>query len=127
MPHMLSYILVGLFGLLSMALDPVYAAPSSDDGSEGEEAVLLAQAKAHIDAKDFAAALPLLEILTRSQPGNAEAWHLSGYAHCKLGNLDAAALAYGTLLHLSPDNSAAQHFHAAHPAANEAEAQQRIL
>jgi len=127
MPHILSYILVGLFGLLSMALDPVYAAPSSDDGSEGEEAVLLAQAKAHIDAEDFAAALPLLQILTQSQPENAEAWHLCGYAHCKLGDMDAAALAYGTLLQLNPDNSAAQQFHAAHPAGPKTEAQQRIL
>lgn len=118
MPHILSYILVGLFGLLSMALDPIYAAPSSDDSNESEEAVLLAQAKAHIDAEDFAAALPLLQILTQSQPDNAEAWHLSGYALCKLGELDAAALAYGTLLQLSPGNSAAQQFHAAHPAAN---------
>ena len=127
MHHILSFVLVGLFGLLSMALDPVYAAPPSDDGSESDEAMLLAQAKAHIDAENFAAALPLLEILTQSQPEHAEAWHLSSHAHCRLAELDAAALAYGTLLQLSPDNSAAQQFHAAHPAANKAEARQRIL
>jgi len=130
MPHILSYILVGLFGLLSMALDPVYAAPTSEDSGEGETAVLFAQAKAHIDAEDFAAALPLLKILTLTQSENAEAWHLCGLAHCKLGDMAAAATAYDVALRLNPGDLAALHFLAAYPAAgltDKAKAQQRIL
>lgn len=102
MPHILAYVLIGLFGLLSMALDPAMAAGSSDDSSETETAPAYAEAKAKIDAEDYAGALPLLDKLTADQPQNADAWNLRGYANRKLGNMDVAALSYTAALTINP-------------------------
>lgn len=102
MPHVLAYVLIGLFGLLSMALDPAMAAGSSDDSSETETAPAYAEAQAKIDAEDYAGALPLLDKLTADQPQNADAWNLRGYANRKLGNMDVAALSYTAALTINP-------------------------
>lgn len=100
MPHILAYVLIGLFGLLSMALDPAMAAGSSDDSSETAPAY--AEAKAKIDAEDYAAALPLLDKITADEPQNADAWNLRGFANRKLGNMEVAATSYTAALTINP-------------------------
>lgn len=102
MPHIIAYVLIGLFGLLSMALDPAMAAGSSDDSSETDSAPIYAEAKAKIDAEDYAAALPLLDKLTADEPQNADAWNLRGFANRKLGNMDVAATSYTAALKINP-------------------------
>ena len=102
MPHILAYILIGLFGLASMALDPAMAAGSSDDSSETGSAPGYAEAKAKIDAEDFAGALPLLDKITSEEPQNADAWNLRGFANRKLGNMDVAATSYSAALKINP-------------------------
>lgn len=102
MPHILAYVLIGLFGLLSMALDPAMAAGSSDDSSETDSAPTYAEAKAKIDAEDYAAALPLLDKITSEEPQNADAWNLRGFANRKLGNMDVAAVSYTAALKINP-------------------------
>lgn len=102
MPHILSYILIGLFGLMTMAMDPADAAGTSDEATESEAAPAYKDAKARIDAEDYAGALPMLEQLTADQPDYADAWNLRGFANRKLGNLDAAAEAYATALKINP-------------------------
>ena len=102
MPHIIAYVLIGLFGLLSMALDPAMAAGSSDDSSETDSAPTYAEAKAKIDAEDYAAALPLLDKITGDEPQNADAWNLRGFANRKLGNMDVAATSYTAALAINP-------------------------
>jgi len=102
MPHILAYVLIGLCGLLSMALDPAMAAGNSDDSSETETAPAYVEAKAKIDAEDYAGALPLLDKITTEEPQNADAWNLRGFANRKLGNMDAAALSYTAALKINP-------------------------
>ena len=102
MPHIFAYVLIGLFGMLSMALDPAMAAGSSDDSSETESASTYADAKAKIDAEDYAAALPLLDKITSEEPQNADAWNLRGFANRKLGNMDVAATSYTAALKINP-------------------------
>lgn len=102
MPHIIAYVLIGLFGLLSLALDPAMAAGSSDDSSETDSAPIYAEAKAKIDAEDYAAALPLLDKLTADEPQNADAWNLRGFANRKLGNMDVAATSYTAALKINP-------------------------
>ena len=102
MPHIIAYVLIGLFGLLSMALDPAMAAGSSDDSSETDSAPAYAEAKAKIEAGDYAAALPLLDKITADEPQNADAWNLRGFANRKLGNMDVAATSYTAALTINP-------------------------
>ena len=102
MPHILAYVLIGLFGFVSMALDPAMAAGSSDDSSETNSAPTYAEAKAKIEAEDYAGALPLLDKITADEPQNADAWNLHGFANRKLGNMDMAAASYTAALKLNP-------------------------
>jgi predicted Zn-dependent protease len=102
MPHFLSYVLIGLLGLCTMALEPVMAAGTSDDSSDTASAPSYADAKSMIDGKDYAGALPLLEAITKAEPNNADAWNLRGFANRKLGNLDDAAKFYTKALHINP-------------------------
>ena len=102
MPHIVSYILIGLLGLFTMALDPVMAVGTSDGSSETEMAPTYAEAKAKIDAKDYAGALPLLDQITKSEPGNADAWNLRGFANRKLGHMNKAAQSYDMALKINP-------------------------
>ncbi len=99
MPHILAYVLIGVFGLLSMALDPAMAA-GTDASTEPDPTY--ADAKAKIAAEDYAGALPLLDKLTTDQPDNADAWNLRGFANRKLGNMEMAATSYTAALKINP-------------------------
>ena len=109
MPHIIAYILIGLFGLFSLALDPVYAEGSSDGSSNtssGSGAAapnpLFASAQQAIADKDYSAAVPLLQQVTSAEPRNADAWNLLGFSNRKLGNMDEAAKAYHKALKINP-------------------------
>lgn len=105
MPHILAYVLVGLIGLVSMALDPVYAAGTEDNITETEGTADYETAKTLIKEKeDYAAALLILVALTEAQPDYADAWNLRGFANRKLGSMDEAAKAYETALTLNPEH-----------------------
>jgi tetratricopeptide (TPR) repeat protein len=105
MPHLLSYVLIGLVGLVSLSLEPLYAAGTEDEIVETEGTTEYDTAKALIkDKEDYAAALPILVALTEAQPDYADAWNLRGFANRKLGNMDEAAAAYDTALKLNPEH-----------------------
>lgn len=101
MPHLFSYLMIGIVGLLSMLLEPAYAEGSSDDSSDASSP-LYGAAQEAIEKQDFAAAVPLLQQVTTQEPQNADAWNLLGYSNRKLGNMDAAAAAYDTALKINP-------------------------
>lgn len=103
MPHILSYLIIAAFGFLTYWAEPAAAVGTSDDSAESEEgAPAYAEAKASIDAGNYIAALPILLRLTGDEPQNADAWNMLGFTHRKLGELDAAALAYRTALTINP-------------------------
>jgi tetratricopeptide (TPR) repeat protein len=105
MPHLLSYVLIGLLGLVSLSLEPLHAAGTEDEVAETEGTTEYDTAKALIkDKEDYAAALPILVALTEAQPDYADAWNLRGFANRKLGNMDEAAAAYDTALTLNPEH-----------------------
>jgi cytochrome c-type biogenesis protein CcmH/NrfG len=103
MPHILSYLVVALFALISFATSPAQAVGTSDAASESEVgASAYAEAKASIDVGNFIAALPILLRLTVDEPRNADAWNLLGFTQRKLGEFDAARVAYDTALTINP-------------------------
>ena len=99
MPHIIAYVLIGLFGLFSLALDPVYAEGSSDgssntssgSGTSAPNPLFASAQHAIADKQDYAAAVPLLQQVTSAEPMNADAWNLLGFSNRKLGNMEAAA------------------------------------
>jgi Flp pilus assembly protein TadD len=107
MTQILTYLLIGLSAL---ALAPAHAAGTEDTAVEAELAPDYAAAKALIDAQDYAGALPLLDLLTVAEPGNADAWNLHGFANRKLGNMEMAAKSYETALKLNPAHLGAMEY-----------------
>lgn len=92
---------------LALAGTPAHAAPGEDHWTietAPADAARLAEAQGLIDAERFAEALPLLEALALDLPANADVANLLGFAHRKLGNLEAGAAAYRRALHLEPDH-----------------------
>ena len=105
MQHLLSFIMITVFGLLFVGTGPLLAAGTEDtavDTPSGASAY--DTAKAAVDAMNYAAAKPLLVQLTLNEPANADAWNLLGYSNRKLGMMDEAALAYETALKLNPEH-----------------------
>ncbi len=103
MPHILSLLIVALFGLLSMVTGPALAEGSSDESSDTVAgAPAYAEAQAAIAAENYAAALPILTRLTADEPQNADAWNLLGFSNRKLGDLAAAGKAYAKALEINP-------------------------
>ena len=103
MHHILSYVMIAVFGLMFAGADPVLAAGTEDTATDTKTgAAAYATAKSAVDAKDYATAKPILVQLTVDEPGNADAWNLLGYSNRKMGNMDAAAVAYKTALKINP-------------------------
>lgn len=92
-----------------LAILAAFGAGSADAAGTEETTVDTAgaayqTAEAAILAGDFTGALPILTALTGSEPDNADAWNLLGFASRKAGDLAAAAVAYGRALDIDPDH-----------------------
>ena len=105
MKHLLnSALAVGLgFAVLG---SPVMAAGTSDGSSTAAApaAVTYDQAKAMVDAGNYAAALPMLVALTTADAKNADAWNLLGFTDRNLGKMDDSSKAYLVVLKLNPNH-----------------------
>lgn len=102
MPHLLTGLILAIFGFFTLLEAPVLAAGSSDGSSDATASYL--EAKALVDAGSYAVALPMLMQLTKAEPQNADAWNLLGFSHRKLGEIDAAGQAYEVALKLNPNH-----------------------
>lgn len=100
-----SSFLIGMLTFLSLLALPVMAAGTSD-GSSTDSATLSVydEAKAMVDEGNFAAALPKLVNLTKTDARNADAWNLLGFTYRKLGQLDDSDSAYLTVLSINPNH-----------------------
>lgn len=79
-------------------------AVGTEDETAETESADYQSAEAAILAGDFAGALPILTAVTNTEPQNADAWNLLGFASRKSGDLDAAGVAYGRALEINPDH-----------------------
>ena len=102
MPHALITLVAAALGFLSVLLSPAFAA-GSDDGSSATAAAY-DEARAMVEAGNFAAALPALLAITAEDAGNADAWNLLGFSHRKLGQMEQSGAAYLVALKLNPDH-----------------------
>lgn len=102
MPHIFSSVFAVLFAFFSVMAVPVMAAGTSDGSSSGEASYT--DAKAAVDAGKFADALPMLQMLTKDDAKNADAWNLLGFTYRKLGKLDDSDAAYLKVLAINPNH-----------------------
>ncbi len=68
------------------------------------------KAKAMIEAKDYGNSMPLLQQVVASDPKNADAYNLMGYATRKSGNPNGALQYYNQALALDPRNLGAHEY-----------------
>lgn len=103
MPHALISLIVATLSFFSIVAAPAFAV-GTDDGTTAAASseASYSEAKATVDAGNYTAALPMLVMLTRDDPQNANAWNLLGFTHRKLGQLDDAAKAYAVALKINP-------------------------
>lgn len=105
MPHMILHVFVVIFSFFSIFVAPVFAAGTSDGSStaSGNETGY-ADAKAMVDAGNYAAALPAFEMLTKDDPKNADAWNMLGFTHRMLGHMEESSQAYLVVLTINPNH-----------------------
>ena len=102
--------------LLLGAGTPSFAAGGGGGGADQPAAVTkpvdstFAQAKAMIDAKNYAAAMPLLQQVVAKNPRDADAYTLMGYATRKSGNANGSLQFYNQALGLDPKHIGAHEY-----------------
>ncbi|MFI5030714.1 MAG: tetratricopeptide repeat protein [Reyranellales bacterium] len=69
-----------------------------------------AQAKVAIEARNFAAALPLLQQVVAKDPRDADAYNLMGYATRKSGDPNGSLRYYTTALQIDPKHLGAHEY-----------------
>lgn len=69
-----------------------------------------AQAKVAIEARNYAAALPLLQQVVARDPQNADAYNLMGYATRKSGDANGSLRYYTTALQIDPKHLGAHEY-----------------
>ena len=97
---------------LSLALSPALPVHAAGGGGGGASESLqtpakpldpnFVQAKALIEARNYAAALPLLQQVVAKDPRNADAYNLAGYATRKSGDPNGSLVFYNQALNLDP-------------------------
>ena len=105
MPFSFLHVFVVIFSFFSVLAVPVFAA-GTDDGSStaSSTAAGYAEAKAMAQARNYVAALPALEKITKDDPQNADAWNMLGFTYRMLGHNDQSAQAYLVVLKINPNH-----------------------
>lgn len=105
MPHMVLHIFVVVFSFFSVLVSPVFAAGTSDGSSTASTTeTSYADAKAMADAGNYEAALPALQMITKDDPQNADAWNMLGFTHRMLGHTEESSQAYLVVLGINPNH-----------------------
>jgi tetratricopeptide (TPR) repeat protein len=90
-------------GALAMGNDPAPSASQPGDPDYG-------RAKAMIEAKNYAAAIPVLQQVVAKNPKNADAYNLLGFATRKSGNPQGSLQYYTTALQIDPKHLGANEY-----------------
>jgi len=108
-----------LLSVAAMTLVFSTAALASGGGGGGESAGTspakpvdpnFAQAKVAIEARSYAAAMPLLQQVVAKDPQNADAYNLMGYATRKSGDANGSLQYYTTALQIDPKHLGAHEY-----------------
>ena len=102
MPQFLTTVLVATLSFFLLAGTPSFAAGTSDGSSAAAPEAGYPQAKATVDAGNYTAALPMLVMITKDDPRNADAWNLLGFTYRMLGQNADASVAYLKVLAINP-------------------------
>ena len=89
---------------------PAPAAGDEDTSGADETRSGYERAVRLVEAADFEGALEILENLNRSEPGNADVLNMLGYAHRKLGRVEAAFDHYREALAIEPRHLGANEY-----------------
>ena len=114
-------LIAGVALALALALSPAgYAAGGGGGGGGSPDPVPttpakpidpnFSRAKAMIQAQDYRGSLPLLQQVVGSDPRNAEAYNLMGYATRKSGDANGSLQYYNQALSLDPKNLGAHEY-----------------
>lgn len=102
---------VPLAGAVSMTSDDDAPSGSSQSTDDGQAALAYAEAQAAIEAGQYQAAIdPLLQIVG-TDPGNADAYNLLGYASRSLEQYNDAMAYYEKALALDPEHLGANEYY----------------
>lgn len=102
MSRFLNLVTVVLLLVLPAPSGIAFAADTSDSTAEIAPDTRYLEAKALVEAEDYAGALVILGALVSEDPINADVWNLQGFSNRKLGQLDLAAQSYAEALRLNP-------------------------
>ena len=104
MPHILATTLIAVLSLSALVAPPSFAAGTSDGSSAATPEAGYTQAKAAVDAGKYTTALPILVMLTKDDPKNADAWNLLGFTDRMLGQNAESSAAYLKVLAINPNH-----------------------
>lgn len=98
--------------LAALMLTPLSALAAGDGAGAGAEATEAtrpgyADAQAAVDTGRYVEALRLLAGVVKSEPRNADAWNLMGYASRRMNRLDEAGRYFATALRIDPRHPSA--------------------
>lgn len=103
-----------LFSIVGLSLSALAAGGGGGGGMDSVPSKPVdpnfAQAKAAIEARNYAAALPLLQQVVARDPRNADAYNLMGYATRKSGDANGSLRYYTTALQIDPKHLGAHEY-----------------
>ena len=104
--HLVLAVLLGVIGAPSAAV----AAGSDDTGGTDRTRSQYERAVELVEAADYADAIRILDGLERDESGNADVLNMLGYAHRKLGRVEAAFEYYRRALAIEPRHLGANEY-----------------
>ena len=103
-----------LFSIVGLSLSALAAGGGGGGGMDSVPSKPVdpnfAQAKAAIEAQNYAAALPLLQQVVARDPRTADAYNLMGYATRKSGDANGSLRYYTTALQIDPKHLGAHEY-----------------
>ena len=100
-----------LFSIVGLSLSALAAGGGGMDSVSSKPVdPNFAQAKAAIEARNYGAALPLLQQVVARDPRNADAYNLMGYATRKSGDANGSLRYYTTALQIDPKHLGAHEY-----------------
>ena len=101
-----------LAAFLAVLDAPVMAAATGSDDSGGSEQTGTGYERAVevIEAADYEGGIRILDEANRKEPGNADVLNMLGYAHRKLGRMEAALGFYREALVIEPQHLGANEY-----------------
>ena len=106
----MKYLLIAFAVVAMLASGVAHAAGLSSTTTTTSVTSDFPKAKKLVDAKNFTAAIPLLKMVVKSQPKNADAWNLLAFSNRKLEKFDVAPQQYQKALKIQPTHKGANEY-----------------